>query len=118
VSVGEDGTRIGQAVRVVEPAISPLAAVPGGVRVRLRVQPRAARNEVAGLHGEKLKIRLAAPPVDGAANQELVRFLAQVLRVPRRSVEITAGQTSCQKTVVVAGADVGAVARALGLAEQ
>lgn len=91
--------------------------MPGGVRLRLRIQPRASRTELAGLHGALLRIRLAAPPVDGAANEELVRFLARVLGVPTRAVEVTAGHASRQKTVTVTGTDSVAAARALGLAE-
>jgi uncharacterized protein (TIGR00251 family) len=96
--------------------VSPLEATAQGVRLRLRIQPRASRSEVAGLHGELLRIRLAAPPVDGAANAELVRFLAELLEVPQRSVSITAGHGGRQKTVTVAGVEPAAAARALGLA--
>lgn len=96
--------------------MSPIEATAEGVRLRLRVQPRASRSEVIGLHGDTIRIRLAAPPVDGAANEELVRHLAEVLAVPRRAVEITAGHASRLKTVTVAGVDQGAAARALGLA--
>jgi uncharacterized protein len=96
--------------------VSALEATAQGVRLRLRIQPRASRTEVAGLHGELLRIRLAAPPVDGAANDELVRFLAQLLEVPRRAVTITAGHGSRQKTVAVAGVGPAEAARALGLA--
>lgn len=96
--------------------MSPLEATAQGVRLRLRIQPRASRSEVAGLHGELLRIRLAAPPVDGAANAELVRFLAELLDVPQRSVAITAGHGGRQKTVTVAGVEPAAAARALGLA--
>ncbi len=84
--------------------------------MRLRIQPRASRTELVGLHGDALRIRLAAPPVDGAANDELVRFLAHLLGVPGRAVEITAGHSGRQKTVDVAGVDSMAAARALGLA--
>ena len=97
--------------------MSPLEATSTGVRLRLRIQPRASRTEVAGRHGDLLRIRLAAPPVDGAANDELVRFLSRVLGVPARAVEVTAGHASRQKTVTVEGADPTAAARALGLAE-
>jgi uncharacterized protein (TIGR00251 family) len=96
--------------------LSPLAATPDGVRLRLRIQPRASRSEVVGLHGETIRIRLAAPPVDGAANEEMVRHLAEVLGVPRRAVEITAGHAGRLKTVTVAGVELAAAARALGLA--
>jgi len=95
--------------------LSPIEPTAQGIRLRLRIQPRASRTEVAGLHGDLLRVRLSAPPVDGEANAELVRFLADVLRVPVRAVEITAGHGSRQKTVTVAGADPAAAARALGL---
>ena len=69
----------------------------------LHVQPGAKRTEVAGVHGEgtqaRLKIRLAAPPVDGKANAELLRFLADAFGVPLRSVVLLRGETSRQKVV-------------------
>ncbi|HLS47388.1 MAG TPA: DUF167 domain-containing protein [Gemmatimonadales bacterium] len=83
--------------------MSVIAEVDGGVRIPVRVQPRASRSEAAGIHGDRVRIRLAAPPVDGAANEELVRFLARALDVPARNVEITAGHSSRSKTVRVAG---------------
>jgi uncharacterized protein (TIGR00251 family) len=67
------------------------------------VQPRAKRTEVVGRHGAAIKIRLKAPPVDGAANDELVRFIAQRLGVARSAVTITAGVTGRAKRVVVTG---------------
>jgi uncharacterized protein (TIGR00251 family) len=72
-------------------------------RLVIHVQPRARRTEVAGRHGDALKVRLAAPPVDGAANAELVRFLAEALGVPRRAVRVVAGQTARRKVVEVEG---------------
>jgi uncharacterized protein (TIGR00251 family) len=74
-------------------------------RLVVQVQPRAKRSEVAGAHGDAIKVRLAAPPVDGAANEELVRFLAERLGVSRRDVAITAGLTSRRKHVHIAGLD-------------
>jgi uncharacterized protein len=67
------------------------------------VQPRASRNEVAGVHGEALKIRLTAPPVDGAANEKLVDFLADIFSVARRGVTILAGESSRSKIVEIEG---------------
>ena len=61
------------------------------VRVSVHVQPRATRSEIVGLHGEALKVRLQAPPVDGAANEALVTLLAERLGVARRSVRVVAG---------------------------
>jgi uncharacterized protein (TIGR00251 family) len=78
--------------------VNPLESADGGIRLRLRIQPRASRTEVAGLHGDTIRIRLSAPPVDGAANAELVRFLAEVLHVPTGR-GITAGHSGRQKTV-------------------
>ena len=75
----------------------------GAVTFTVRVVPRAARTELAGEHGGALKIRVAAPPVEGAANEELVRFLARHLSVPARDVEIVAGHSSKTKRVRVRG---------------
>jgi uncharacterized protein (TIGR00251 family) len=72
-------------------------------RLTLHVQPRTSRTEVAGLHGAAIKVRLAAPPVDGAANDELVRFLAERLGVPRRAVRLVAGAGARRKVVEVDG---------------
>jgi uncharacterized protein (TIGR00251 family) len=83
----------------------PIQAVAGGVLLRLRVQPRASRDEVVGLHGDAVRIRLRAPPVDGAANEALVRFLSEQLQVPRSTVQLTSGQTSRSKVVMITGAD-------------
>jgi uncharacterized protein (TIGR00251 family) len=68
------------------------------------VQPGAKRTEAAGLHGGRLKIRLAARAVEGAANEALVEFLAEAMGTARRDVRIVAGETSRQKRVSVAGA--------------
>jgi hypothetical protein len=80
----------------------------------VHVVPRARVTAVAGRHGDALKIRLAAPPVDGAANAELVRFLAERLGVPRSAVTIAAGQGGRRKTVKIEGVETAAVVRALG----
>ena len=79
----------------------------------LHVVPRARVTALAGRHGDALKIRLAAPPVDGAANDELIRFLAERLAVPRTAVTIAAGHTSRRKTVTVTGIETAAALRAL-----
>jgi uncharacterized protein (TIGR00251 family) len=89
----------------------PVSVRGGAVRFAVRVQPRASRSEVAGLHGDALKIRLAAPPVDGAANDALVELLATLLKVPRRAVRIESGLASRSKLVEVDGVDVGDVRR-------
>ena len=75
----------------------------GGATFSVKVVPRASRNEIAGIQGDMLRVRLTAPPVEGAANRALVKFLAEVLKVPERDIEIVAGHTGRQKVVRVAG---------------
>jgi uncharacterized protein (TIGR00251 family) len=74
-----------------------------GVRFAVTVQPRASRTEVVGEHGEMVKIRIAAPPVEGAANEELIRFLAKQLHVPASAVRVVSGQSARRKVVEVEG---------------
>ncbi|MEA3220837.1 DUF167 domain-containing protein [Immundisolibacter sp.] len=69
--------------------------------VDLLVQPRAARTELAGLHDGRLKLRLTAPPVDGAANAALVQFLAERLDLPRSALSVASGSTGRRKTVSI-----------------
>jgi uncharacterized protein (TIGR00251 family) len=76
----------------------------GAITFDVRVVPRASRSEVAGEHDGALRVRVAAPPVEGAANEELVRTLARALGVPVRAVEIKSGHASKTKLVRVAGA--------------
>lgn len=82
-------------------------------RLVVHVQPRAKKSEVAGRHGDAIKVRLQAPPVDGAANEELVRFMAEWLGVARRAVTITGGLTSRRKTVEIEGMGAEDLARRL-----
>ncbi len=90
---------------------------PQGEQLLLAVQvvPRASRTALAGLHGGRLKIRLAAPPVEGAANRELVRYLASRLRLPRSQLAITRGGSGKRKTVAITGLDAETVRRRLEL---
>jgi uncharacterized protein (TIGR00251 family) len=81
----------------------------------VRVQPRASCTEVAGRHGGALKVRLTAPPVDGAANEALLRFLAERLDVPRSAVRIEVGTTGRAKVVAVEGISLEAANRRLEL---
>ena len=83
--------------------MNPIEPVSGGVRLTLHIQPRASRTELAGRHGDALKVRVAAPPVDGAANAELVRFLAELLGVAKSAVEIVSGVSGRRKVVRVVG---------------
>jgi len=82
-------------------------------RLVVHVVPRAKRTEVAGRHGDAIKIKLQAPPVDGAANAELVRFVAERLDVPRGDVTIAAGHTSRRKTVAITGIETADAVRTL-----
>ena len=92
-----------------------LTAGPGGagVTLELLVQPRASRTRVVGEHDGRLKVQLAAPPVDGEANAALVEFLAAALGVRKADVVVARGETGRRKTVRVAGVDAAAVEAAL-----
>ena len=72
-------------------------------RLSIRLTPRAARDEVASFEGETLRVRVAAPPVDGRANEALTRLLAAKLGVSRGAVRVVAGQASRQKVVAIDG---------------
>lgn len=76
------------------------------VQLHLHVQPGAKKTEVAGLHGDCLKIRLAAPPVDGKANECLIKALAGWFGVPQRQVVLKSGETSRRKTVEISSSAV------------
>jgi uncharacterized protein (TIGR00251 family) len=72
-------------------------------RVRLRVSPGARRNELAGRHGEAWKVRVAAPPERGRANEAVLDLLAKELELPRRSLSIVSGHTAREKVVLMEG---------------
>lgn len=93
----------------------PIAPTATGIRLAVQVQPRASANELAGRHGDALKVRLQAPPVEGAANEALIRFLAERLGVPRAAVRIVAGPASRRKTVLVDGISPAEAGRRLAL---
>lgn len=76
------------------------------VTLTLHVQPGARCSEVAGLHGEALKIRLAAPPVEGSANKALLKFIATLFEVPARQVELRHGSQSRHKIVAITGSGI------------
>lgn len=85
--------------------------VPGGVRFAVRVQPRARRSGIRGVHGDALKLCVTAPPVDGAANEAIIALLATELDVPTSAVRIVSGASSRTKTVEIAGVARDAVDR-------
>lgn len=84
-----------------------------GVYLSLRVQPRASRNQLGPVLGNELKISVTAPPVDSAANQAVLEFLAQLLRCPRRDIQLVRGETSRRKTIFISGVTAQAVAEKL-----
>ncbi len=73
----------------------------GGATLTLHIQPGARRSEIAGIYGDALKIRLAAPPVDGKANAALIEFVAERLGLPRSAVLLKSGQTSRRKVLEI-----------------
>lgn len=88
-------------------------ATSSGVRFPVTVQPRAARSEIVGEHGDALKIRITAAPVEGAANQELVRLLAKRLRIPASAVRVASGETGRRKIIDIEGISPAAARAAL-----
>ncbi|HOP39798.1 MAG TPA: DUF167 domain-containing protein [Geobacteraceae bacterium] len=80
-----------------------------GVTFSLHVQPKACRNEICGISGKELKVRLTSPPVDGAANKLCREFFAKLLRVAKSNIRITAGEKSRHKTISVRGTTKDAV---------
>ncbi len=86
------------------------------LQLRVKAQPRAARTELAGLLGAELKVRVAAPPVDDAANAALLRYLAGTLEVPRASVRLARGRTGGHKVFEISGVSAAEAAWRLGLA--
>lgn len=102
---------------------APAAADPGypsylrvqsdGVYLAIKLQPRASRNEIEGPLGDELRVRVTAPPVDAAANEALLRLLAETLGCPRGGVQLVRGQTSRHKTVCLRGISAAAAAEKL-----
>jgi uncharacterized protein (TIGR00251 family) len=86
------------------------AAGDGRFTLTLHIQPGARKTEIAGQHGDALKIRLAAPPVDGKANEALIKFFADALGLPKSAVTIKSGQTSRRKALEVIGGDARQIA--------
>ena len=89
--------------------------MPGGVQLQLHVQPGASRTGLAGLHGDALKVRVAAPPSEGRANRELLAYLAELLNVAPARIALVKGESGRRKTVVVQGIKLQEARRRLGL---
>jgi uncharacterized protein (TIGR00251 family) len=82
-------------------------------RLRIYVQPRASKTAVIGMHGDAVHIRLAAPPVDNAANEALVKLVAERLGIAQRQVRVVAGATSRRKIIEIDGMSAEAATRML-----
>lgn len=91
----------------------PVSAAPDGVTLAVRVTPRAGRNQIAGVDDDAVRIRLTAPPVEGAANAALIEFIAAWLGVRKSAVSIVSGGQARHKRVHVAGVTVEVVRRKL-----
>jgi len=76
-----------------------------GIQFAAAIQPRASRNQITGIHNHSLKIKLTSPPVDGAANQACIKFLAKAFGVSPSRLSIVKGETSRNKTIQVEGMD-------------
>ena len=85
-----------------------------GVLLPVRAVPRASKNEIQGVHGDALKVRLQAPPVEGKANQALIRFLSDALNIPRSQLSIASGETGRNKAVLITGTTKAELIRKLG----
>jgi uncharacterized protein (TIGR00251 family) len=85
-----------------------------GVRVRLKVNPRSGKDQLLDLTSDAIRVKLTAPPVEGAANRSLVKFMAHACRVPREDVEIISGKKSRHKTILVRGLELKVVIDRLG----
>jgi uncharacterized protein (TIGR00251 family) len=86
----------------------------GAVTIRIKVQPRAPRTEIVGEHDGAIKLRVAAPPIDGKANEECRRFLAKLFEVSATSVEIISGDSSRDKVIRISNISARRVLEALG----
>ena len=95
--------------------VNPITEEDGGIAIRIRASPNAKKTEVVGVTGDRVKIRLHAPPVDGKANKELISFLAKTIGVRKSACTITHGETSRDKTAFVRDVSLQQVKSALGL---
>lgn len=86
-----------------------------GVDVQIRAVPRASKNEIQGIHDNALKVRLTTPPIDGKANQALLKFLSKTLGITKSKIELTHGDTSRHKTLRIRGITAQQLHTKLGL---
>lgn len=83
----------------------------------VRAVPRASKNEIQGIHGDALKVRLQAPPVEGKANLALIRFLSDALNIPRSQLSIASGETGRNKAVLITGITKTELMKKIGIME-
>jgi uncharacterized protein (TIGR00251 family) len=91
-----------------------LQVTDNGVIIRLFVQPRASKNQLAGIVEDELKVRLTSPPVDGAANALCIKYFAKLLGIAKSELELVAGEKSRHKRLLVKFGNLGALRRTLG----
>jgi len=90
-----------------------LAGCPAGVRLRVRAQPRASRNQFGAVIEGELRVQIAAPPVDATANVELIRFLSKVFSRPKSALRLVRGERSRHKTIEIEGIDLDSARRVI-----
>ncbi|WP_294086957.1 DUF167 family protein YggU [uncultured Actinobacillus sp.] len=78
-----------------------ITQAPKGIRLRIFLQPKASRDQIVGLHDEELKIAISAPPVDGAANAHLLKFLSKLFKVPKSSIALEKGELQRHKQIFI-----------------
>jgi hypothetical protein len=94
--------------------VIPIRETTAGATFSVKVHPRANKDAITGILGDALKVAVTAPPVEGKANEACLRFFAELLRVPRSSISITAGEASRNKVIRVAGISAEVVRSRLG----
>jgi len=92
-----------------------ISELPDRIRIEIKVQPRSSKNQVAGEQDGALKIKLTAPPVDGEANQALIKYLSTWLKIPKKNITLLKGETSRHKLVEIKGIDKNSLLKKAGL---
>ncbi|MBC7371555.1 MAG: YggU family protein [Bdellovibrionaceae bacterium] len=86
-----------------------------GAKLNVFIQPNASKNEIIGPHNGALKIKIQTPPVDGKANEELIKFLSKILEHPKKNIVILKGETSRSKLVLITGLGLEQIKQKLGI---
>ena len=92
-----------------------ISELPDRIRIEVKVQPRSSKNQVAGEQDGALKIKLTAPPVDGEANQALIKYLSTWLKIPKKNITILKGETARHKLIEIQGIDKNSLLKKAGL---